>query len=92
MVFASHLLPGCLVNKTGISGRAVKQVDEHAFIVRYGANGVIVSHVNLTPNHSEIQQSCWSNMTSSISVYFNGNTDASEREISVGGREAGKQK
>lgn len=92
MVFTSHLLPGCLVYETGISGRAVKQVDEHTFVVRYGARGVTASHVNLTPNHSEIQQSSWSNVASSISVYFNGNTDASEKEISVGGREAGKWK
>ena len=56
MVFASHLLPGCLVNETWISCRAVKQVDEHMFIVRYGAKGVTLSHVNLTPNHSEIRQ------------------------------------
>lgn len=92
MVFASRLFPGCLVYETGISCRAVKQVDEHAFVVRYGAKGVIVSHVNLPPNHREIQQSSWSDMASSISVCFNGNTDASEKDISVGGREAVERK
>lgn len=90
MVFAGHLLPGCLVYETGISCRALKQVNEHVFVVRYGAKGGVVSHLNLTPNHDEIQQSFWSNMASSTSVYFNGNTDASEKEISLGGREAGK--
>lgn len=44
MLFASHLLPGCLANETGISCR----VDEHAFVARYGAKGVIVSPVNLS--------------------------------------------
>lgn len=44
MLFASHLLPGCLANETGILCR----VDEHAFVARYGAKGVIVSPVNLS--------------------------------------------
>lgn len=82
----SHMLPGCLVCETGISCRTMKQVGQHTFVVRCGAR------VNLTPKHSEIQQSSWSKVTSSISVYFNGNTEASEKEISVGGREAGKWK
>lgn len=43
-------LASCLVNKTGISCRPVKQVDEYVFVVRYGAKGVIVPHANLTPN------------------------------------------
>lgn len=57
MVFAGHLLPGCLLCETGISCRAAKQVDEHLFVVGSGAKDVIVGHVSLTPNHSEIQQS-----------------------------------
>lgn len=43
-------LASCLVNKTGISCRPVKQVDEHVFVVRYGAKGVIMPHANLTLN------------------------------------------
>lgn len=43
MVFTSHLLPGCLVYETGISCRAMKPVDEHMFVVRYGAK-VSVGH------------------------------------------------
>ena len=92
MVFTSCLLPGCLVCETRISCRAVKQVDEPTFIGTYSARGVTVSLVNLTANHSEFQQSAWSNVASSILVYFNGNTDASEMEIYLGGREAGKWK
>lgn len=88
MLFASHLLPGFLVNETGISCR----VDECAFVARCGAKGVIVSPVNLSANHSEIQRSSWSNTVSGISVYFNGNTNASEGEVSVSGREGGKWK
>lgn len=69
-MFTSHLLPGCLLCETEICCRAVNQVDEHAFVVRYGAKRCYCV--------SEIQQSFWSNVTSSISVYFNGNTDAGE--------------
>lgn len=79
-------LASCLVNEMGISCRPVKQVDEHVFVVRYGAKGVTVPHANLTPN----QESSWSDMESSILVDFNGYTDASETGLSMGGRKAGK--
>lgn len=77
-------LASWLVNETGISCRALKQVDEHVFVVAYGAKAVFVPHATLTPHPS------WSDMASSILILFSAYTDASEAEVSVGRRKAGK--
>lgn len=47
-------LASWLVNETGISCRAVEQVDGHVFVVRYAAKGVIVPYANLTPNPGKL--------------------------------------
>lgn len=76
-------LASWLVNETGISCKAMEQVDEHVFVVIYGTKDVIVPHENLSPNPGML-------MVRHGIQYFSGYTYASEPEVSVGGRKAGK--
>lgn len=47
-------LASWLVNETGISCRALKQVDEHVFVVGYGAKAVFVPHAALIPHPGKL--------------------------------------